>query len=87
MIVVMLVQLINNSNMKSKLEQLECLCSEDTLITHTIDQFELDPKSKQDKVKITNLKNLPKLQMFEFWKKKKKKKKHFTHNTPSGVAW
>ena len=27
----------------------------------------LDPKSKEDKVKVTNLKNLPKLQMFEFW--------------------
>ena len=26
----------------------------------------LDPKSKQDKVKVTNLKNLPKLQIFEF---------------------
>ena len=33
-------------------------------INHTIDQFILDPKSKQDKVKITNLKNLPKLQIF-----------------------
>ena len=30
------------------------------MITHTIDQFILDPKSKQDKVKVTNLKNLPK---------------------------
>ena len=36
---------------------------------HTIEQFILDPKSKQDKVKVTNLKNLPKLQIFEFWKK------------------
>ena len=27
------------------------------MITHTIDQFVLDPKSKQDKVKVTNLKN------------------------------
>ena len=27
----------------------------------------LDPKSKEDKVKVTNLKNLPKLQIFEFW--------------------
>ena len=51
-----------------KLEQLECLHSEDTplrpMITHTIDQFILDPKSKQDKGKITNLKNLPKLHIF-----------------------
>ena len=31
------------------------------MITHSIDQFILDPKSKQDKVKVTNLKNLPKL--------------------------
>ena len=42
-----------------RLEQLERLCSEDTptptpshpMITHTTDQFILDPKSKQDKVK------------------------------------
>ena len=32
--------------------------------------FILDPKSKQDKVKVTNLKNLPKLQIFEFLKTK-----------------
>ena len=31
---------------------------------HTIDQFILDPKSKQDKVKATNLNNLPKVQIF-----------------------
>ena len=51
-----------------ELEQLEYLRSEDTpchpMITHTIDQFILDPKSKQDKVKVTNLKNLPKLNIF-----------------------
>ena len=29
----------------------------------------LDPKSKEDKVKVTNLKNLPKLQIFDFWNK------------------
>ena len=34
------------------------------MITHTIDKLVLDPKSKQDKVKVTNLKNLPKLQIF-----------------------
>ena len=37
---------------------------------HTIHQFILDPKSKQDKVKVTNWKNLPKLQFFLFCKKK-----------------
>ena len=29
----------------------------------------LDLKSKQDKVKVTNLKNFPKVQILEFWKK------------------
>ena len=52
----------------NKLEQLECLPSEYTrhrpMITHTIDQFISDLKSKQDKVKVTNLKNLPRLQIF-----------------------
>ena len=33
------------------------------MITHTIDQLILDSKYKQDKVKVTNLKNLPKLQI------------------------
>ena len=57
----------------NKLEQLEHLRFEDIphrpMITPTIDQFILDPKSKQDKVKVTNLKNLPKLQIFQFGKK------------------
>ena len=35
------------------------------MITHTIDQSILYPKSKQDTVKITNLKNLTKIQIFE----------------------
>ena len=35
----------------------------------------LDPKSKQDKVKVTNLKNLPKVQILEFWNK------HYTWHT------
>ena len=39
-----------------KLEQLEDLHSEDTpchpMITHDIEQFVLNPKSKQDKVKL-----------------------------------
>ena len=34
------------------------------MITHIIDQLILDPKSKQDKDKVTNLKNLPNLQIF-----------------------
>ena len=46
------------------------------MITHTINQLILDPKSKQDKVKVTNLKNLSKLKIFEFWKKKNL---HATH--------
>ena len=68
----------NNFQQLKELEQLECLPSEDTpspcpMITHTIDQFILDPKSKQDK--FTNFKNLPKLQIFYFWKNKKKQGK------------
>ena len=47
-----------------KLEQLECR----HMITHIIDQFTLDPMSKQDKLKVTNLKNLPKLQILKFWR-------------------
>ena len=35
----------------------------------------LDPKSKEDKVKVTNLKNLPKFQIFEFWNE------HYTRHT------
>ena len=54
---------------QSQLEQLECLRSEESphhpMITHTIEQFIFDPKSKQDKVKVTNLINLPKLQNFK----------------------
>ena len=60
-------------NVQTQLKQLERLRSEDTprrpMITHNIDQFILDPKSKQDKV--TNLRHLPQLQMFytrhNFW--------------------
>ena len=44
--------IIVNSTIRKKLEQLERLGSEDTphhpMITHTIDQFISDPKSKQD---------------------------------------
>ena len=35
----------------------------------------LDPKSKEDKVKVTNLKNSPKFQFFKFWNK------HYTKHT------
>ena len=35
----------------------------------------LDPKSKEDKVKVANLKNSPKFQIFEFWKG------HYTRHT------
>ena len=51
----------------TQLEQLECLHFEDIprpRITHTTDQFLLDPKSKQYEVKVTNAKNLPKFQIF-----------------------
>ena len=53
------------------------------MITHTIDQFILNPNSKQDKANVTNLKNLPKLQNFLILKKKK----YFTCDTPPEVAW
>ena len=48
---------------------------------HTIEQFILDLKLKHDKVKVTNLKNLAKLHICEFWSK------NFTQDTPSEVAW
>ena len=54
-----------------KLEQLERLRSEDTprrlMITHSIESYYiyiLDPKSKKEKVKVKNLKNLPKFHFF-----------------------
>ena len=46
------------------------------MITHTIDQFILDPKSKEDKV--MKLKNLLKFKIFEF-EKKNKKTLHMIH--------
>ena len=60
-----------------KLEQLERLRSEDTPLPPHDYPFHwviLDPKSKEDKVKVTNLKNSPKFQIFE-------------RDTPSEVAW
>ena len=54
-----------------KLEQLECLCSEIPPRPHDYPYqwFTSDTKSKQDKVKVTKLKKLPKLQILEFNKK------------------
>ena len=43
------------------------------MITHTNDSYWINT---QDKVKVTNAKNLPKLQIFEFWKKSL----HTTHH-------
>ena len=43
--------------------------------------FILYPKSEKDKVKVTNLKNLPKLQFFLILKKKLKKKNLYTGHT------
>ena len=55
----------------NKLEQLERLRSEEHYWAlhngsqaQTIEQFILDPKSKQDKANVTNFRNLPKLQFF-----------------------
>ena len=66
-----------------QLEHRERLRSEDTplcpMITHTIDLVILDPKWKEDTVKVTNLKNLSKLWLW--------KKKNFTQDITSSVAW
>ena len=55
---------------QGQLEQLERLCSEDTprrlMITHTIGSYWI-PSQEEDKVKVTNSKNLPKF--------------HYTHYT------
>ena len=56
----------------SKLEQLERLRSEDTPQPphdYPYHWVILDPKSKEDKVKVTNSKNSPKFQIVEFWYK------------------
>ena len=57
----------------NKLEQPECLHSEDTPLPpheYPYYSFILDPMSDQDNVKVTNLKNLPKLNFFKFWHKR-----------------
>ena len=67
-----------------KLEQLECLRSEDIPPPpHDYPYYWviLDLKSKEDKVKVTNLKNFPKFKIFEFWKK------NLTGDTPPEVVW
>ena len=58
----------NISRNNQNTEQIESLCSEDTLLPNEYPYywFILYPKSEQDKVKVTNLKNLPKFQHFEF---------------------
>ena len=56
-----------------ELKQLECLRPEDAPRPHDYPYYWviLDPKSKEDKVKVTHLKNLPKLYMFQSWHKLK----------------
>ena len=61
-----------------QLEQLERLRSEDTPPPPHCYPYHwviLDPKSKEDKVKVTSFKNSPKFQMFEFWNG------HYTRHT------
>ena len=62
-----------------KLEQLERLRSEDTprrlMTDYPYHWVILDPKSKEDKVKVTNFKKSPKFQIFEFWNG------HYTRHT------
>ena len=57
---------INSGEIIIKLEQLERMHSEIPLPPHDYpDQwFTSDPKSKQEKVKVTNLKKLSKIQIF-----------------------
>ena len=67
------ISLISSVAKPGKLVQLERLHSEDSphcpMITLTIEQFIFNLKSKQHKVNVKNLKNLPKLQVYDFWKK------------------
>ena len=65
-----------------QLERLERLRSEDTPPPppppphgYPFYWVNLDPKSKEDKVKVTNLNNSPNFQIFEFWNK------HYTWHT------
>ena len=64
-----------------KLKPPERLRSKDTL-RRPYQWFRLDSKSKQDKVKVTYWKNLPKIMIFEICKKKRRKrKKPYTRHT------
>ena len=47
---------------------------------HTIDQVILDPKSKEDKVKVTNLRVCQNFKFFNF-------EKNYSRDTPSEVTW
>ena len=74
-----------------QLEQLERLRSEDIPPTqpppphdYPYHRVILDPKSKEDKVKVTNLKNSPK---FQTKNKISKFEANITRHTPSEVAW
>ena len=69
----------NNSSIHETAMKLERLHSEDTPPPPPNDYpyhwVILDPKSKEDKVKVTNLKNSSKFQIFEFWNG------HYTRHT------
>ena len=65
-----------------QLQQQECLFWGYPPLPHDYPYYWviLDAKSKEDKVKLTNLKNLPKFHIYEFWDK-------FKCDTPYEVAW
>ena len=68
-----------------KLEQLECLCSEDTpccpMITHTIDSYWIPSQKIQSQS--YKFKEFAKTSRFLIWNKKK----NFPCTTPSEYAW
>ena len=68
---------------RNKLEQLEPLRSEIPPPPHDYPYkwFKSDPKSKQAKVKVTNFKKLPKMQILIYFAT------NITHDTSSEVAW
>ena len=65
---------------QKQLEQLERLCSEIPLLPYGYPYkwFTSEPKSKQDKAKVTNFKKIAKNSNFA---------RNFTLDTPSEVAW
>ena len=102
------IRFIWSLHRENKPEQLEQLRSEDTphrpMITHTIDHFILDPKPillttsywipRQNKTKSTFhiLKNLPKLQFYEFWNRQTRWNQytptpHPPHPLPHPFRW